>query len=114
MAARTPQSGRRPAARKSAAWSKARGRGVGSLWMALANGVGWLVRGMSSQAAKATGLDPEHRRDGAGLFLIGLSILLAVAIWADSAGPFGAWLGLTVRLLVGAVAAALPILFFLS
>jgi DNA segregation ATPase FtsK/SpoIIIE, S-DNA-T family len=119
MAARTPQPSRRPAARKTAARkpaarSKARRGGIGALWMAIANGVGWVVRGMSSQAAKAKGLDPEHRRDGAGLFLIGLSILLAVAIWANSAGPFGAWVGTTVRLFVGAVAAALPIVFFVS
>jgi S-DNA-T family DNA segregation ATPase FtsK/SpoIIIE len=82
--------------------------------MAIANGVGWMARGMGSQAAKAKGLDAEHRRDGGGLFLIGLSILLGVAIWADAAGPFGKWLADTCRLFIGAVAAALPILFFLS
>lgn len=82
--------------------------------MAIANGVGWIVRGMGSQAAKAKALDPEHRRDGAGLFLIGLSILLGVAIWADSAGPLGAELAFACRFLIGAVAAALPILFFVA
>jgi S-DNA-T family DNA segregation ATPase FtsK/SpoIIIE len=82
--------------------------------MALANGVGWIVRGMGSQAAKAKGLDAEHRRDGGGMLLIGLSILLGVAIWADAAGPFGRWVADTSRLLIGAVAAALPILCFIS
>jgi S-DNA-T family DNA segregation ATPase FtsK/SpoIIIE len=82
--------------------------------MAIAHGVGWIVRGMGSQAAKATNLDQEHRRDGAGLLLIGLSILLAVSIWADSAGPLGAWVATTSRLFVGAVSAALPILCFIS
>lgn len=82
--------------------------------MAIANGVGWIVRGMGTQAAKAKGLDPEHRRDGAGLFLIGLSILLGVAIWGNSAGPFGASVAFACRFLIGAVAAALPILFFVG
>jgi S-DNA-T family DNA segregation ATPase FtsK/SpoIIIE len=48
------------------------------------------------------------------LFLIGLSILLARATWANAAGPLGRWLDTTLRLFIGAVAAALPILFLVS
>ncbi len=82
--------------------------------MAMANGVGWVVRGVSSQASKAKDLDPEHRRDGLGLLLLGLSVLLAVAIWGGGAGPVGAWLGLALRFFVGAVAVALPLLLAVS
>ncbi len=55
------------------------GRAVGALWMGLAHGVGWAVRAAGRQAASARDLDPEHRRDGAGLLLFGLAILSAVA-----------------------------------
>ncbi len=82
--------------------------------MGIAHGVGWLVRGVSSQASKAKDLDPEHRRDGLGLLLLGLSVLLAVAIWGGGAGPFGNWLGVALRLFVGAVAVALPMLLAVS
>ena len=86
----------RPAARTRSA-SRARptvgaaiatgiGRGLGALWMGLAHGVGWAARGVGRQAATAKEIDPEHRRDGAGLLLLGLAILAGVAVWVGSAG----------------------------
>src|SRR5688572_24877840 len=130
MAARTSQPSRRRAAsttRKPATRTPARSRrpaysspltlltrGFGALWMGIAHGVGWLVRGVSSQASKAKDLDPEHRRDGLGLLLLGLSVLLAVAIWGGGAGPLGGWLGYALRVLIGAVSVALPLLFAVS
>ncbi|GAA1649697.1 DNA translocase FtsK [Saccharothrix algeriensis] len=86
------------------------GRLLGAIWMAVAHGLGWLVRAAGSQAAKARDLDPEHRRDGLGLLLIGLSVLFGVAIWGQGAGQFGNWLGDTTRFFIGATAAALPLL----
>ncbi|BCJ72897.1 cell division protein FtsK [Catellatospora sp. IY07-71] len=86
------------------------GRLLGAIWMAVAHGLGWLVRAAGSQAAKARDLDPEHRRDGLGLLLIGLSVLFGVAIWGQGAGRFGSWLGDTTRFFIGATAAALPLL----
>src|SRR5690606_32249964 len=68
------------------------GSGLGLLavlWLGLAGAVGWLVRAVGRQAATAKELDPEHRRDGAGLFLLALAILLAVAVWFDGGGPVG-------------------------
>ena len=62
------------------------------------------------QAATARDLDPEHRRDGGGLLLLGLAILIAVAVWAGSAGPVGTWLADTVRLFFGGLAVILPLL----
>ncbi|WP_203693924.1 FtsK/SpoIIIE family DNA translocase [Catellatospora coxensis] len=127
-AARTRQTGRAPArrapARRPAARRRTRatinpaaifGRLIGGIWMAIAHGLGWMVRAVGSQAAKARDLDPEHRRDGLGLLLIALSILFGVAVWGSaqgSGGTFGAWLADTTRFFIGATAAALPLLLF--
>jgi S-DNA-T family DNA segregation ATPase FtsK/SpoIIIE len=78
--------------------------------MGLAHSVGWAARGVGRQAATARDIDPEHRRDGAGLLLLGLSILVAVAVWAGSAGPVGTWLADSVRLFFGGLAVFLPLL----
>ncbi|WP_341719629.1 DNA translocase FtsK [Micromonospora sp. FIMYZ51] len=81
------------------------GRGIRALWMGLAHGVGWAVR-----AASGRDLDPEHRRDGAGLLVIGLALLSAGAIWFSAAGPVGAQLADTVRLFLGAISIVVPVL----
>ncbi|MFG1951367.1 DNA translocase FtsK 4TM domain-containing protein [Micromonospora sp. NPDC048830] len=86
------------------------GRAVGAVWMGLAHGVGWAVRAAGRQAASARDLDPEHRRDGAGLLLLGLAILSAVGIWFSGAGPVGARLADTVRLFLGAISVVVPVL----
>ncbi|RKN19804.1 DNA translocase FtsK [Micromonospora musae] len=86
------------------------GRAVGALWMGLAHGMGWAVRAAGRQAASARELDPEHRRDGAGLLLFGLALLSAVGIWFSGAGPVGERLADTVRLFLGAIAVVVPVL----
>ena len=85
-------------------------RAIGALWMGVAHAVGWIVRGLSSQAAKAKDLDPEHRRDGVGLLLLGLSIVLGVAIWGGGGGPFGAKLWDSIRFFIGVTGVALPVI----
>ncbi|WP_212991692.1 FtsK/SpoIIIE family DNA translocase [Actinoplanes auranticolor] len=86
------------------------GRGVNALWMGLAHSVGWVARGVGRQAATAKEIDPEHRRDGAGLLMLGLAILVGVAVWAGSAGPVGARLNDAMRLFFGGLAVLLPLL----
>ncbi|TDC32032.1 DNA translocase FtsK [Micromonospora sp. 15K316] len=86
------------------------GRALGALWMGLAHGMGWAVRAAGRQAASARELDPEHRRDGAGLLLFGLALLSAVGIWFSGAGPVGERLADTVRLFLGAIAVVVPVL----
>ncbi|WP_120318581.1 DNA translocase FtsK [Catellatospora citrea] len=128
-AARTRQTGRTPARRAPARRPARRrsrvtinpaallGRLVGGIWMAVAHGLGWMVRAVGSQAAKARDLDPEHRRDGFGLLLMALAILFGVAIWGSgqgSGGKFGTWLADTTRFFIGATAAALPLLLAVS
>ncbi|MFB9315037.1 FtsK/SpoIIIE family DNA translocase [Nocardioides plantarum] len=58
-------------------------RGVVALWLALAHGIGAAVRGMGRSARD---LEPEHRRDGAGLFLVGLAVVTGAAVWFAAAG----------------------------
>ncbi|MFB9234399.1 DNA translocase FtsK 4TM domain-containing protein [Plantactinospora siamensis] len=116
----TSARGRQPARGRSTARRTSRttrtspavhlGRAIGAVWMGLAHGVGWGVRAAGRRAATARELDPEHRRDGAGLLLLGLAILTAVAVWFSAAGPLGARLADTIRLFIGAVSVVLPVL----
>ncbi|BFU42955.1 DNA translocase FtsK 4TM domain-containing protein [Krasilnikovia sp. MM14-A1004] len=107
-ASRSRSTARRPSV--GAAVATGVGRGLAALWMGVAHGVGWAARGVGRQAATARDIDPEHRRDGAGLLLLGLAILVGVAVWADSAGPVGARLADAVRLFFGGLAVLLPLL----
>ncbi|MEU5904881.1 DNA translocase FtsK [Micromonospora sp. NPDC047467] len=90
------------------------GRAIGALWMGVAHGVGWTMRAAGRQAASARDLDPEHRRDGAGLLLFGLALLSAVALWLSGAGPVGARLADTVRLFLGAISVVVPVLLMIG
>lgn len=53
-------------------------RGVAAVWLAIAHGVGAVARGIGHTARD---LDPEHRRDGVGLFLLGIAVVVAAAVW---------------------------------
>jgi S-DNA-T family DNA segregation ATPase FtsK/SpoIIIE len=82
--------------------------------MGLAHGIGWLVRAVGRRAADARELDPEHRRDGAGLFVLGIAVLLAAGVWFGAGGVFGSYVALVLRLFIGRVAAALPVLLLIG
>src|SRR5947209_16129834 len=124
MAGRTSQASRRrgtsPGRRLAARVARTPGpldvlgRLLWLLWMGLAHGVGWLVRAMGRRAADARELDPEHRRDGAGLLVLGLSVLLVVAVWFQAGGPFGSYIAFVLRLFIGDLAAVLPILLLVA
>ncbi len=49
-----------------------------ALWLGIAHGLGALARSIGRSARD---LEPEHRRDGAGLFLFGLATVAAAAVW---------------------------------
>jgi len=53
-------------------------RGTSAVWLAGAHGVGATARSIGHTARD---LEPEHRRDGAGLFLFGLAVVVAAAVW---------------------------------
>ncbi len=86
------------------------GRLLVLLWMGLAHGIGWLVRAIGRTAADARELDPEHRRDGAGLLVVAFALLTAVAVWFHQGGPAGEYVDFVTRTFLGAIAVALPAL----
>ncbi len=82
--------------------------------MGLAHAVGWVVRLIGRKAATARELDRSHQRDGGGLLLVGLGIVLAVAVYWGAAGPVGRFISVYTRFGVGAVTMALPLLLFVG
>jgi len=56
-------------------WS---GRALAAAWMVAAGGVGFAVRSIGRGARD---LDPHHRRDGLGLLILGVAIVLAGGLW---------------------------------
>jgi S-DNA-T family DNA segregation ATPase FtsK/SpoIIIE len=60
---------------------------VRALWLGLARLLGAAARGIGSGAR---GLDPVHRRDGFGLALVGLALVVGATVWGSSEGPVAA------------------------
>ncbi|TDD59700.1 DNA translocase FtsK [Kribbella antibiotica] len=83
------------------------GRGIIKLWVGIAHLLGKMVRGIGNGARD---LDPEHRRDGAGLFLIGLAIVVAASIWWHMPSAVGNGVRTVVGESVGVVGWAIPLL----
>ena len=86
------------------------GRAIAAIWRALAFVVGGLARAVGRNAATARHLEPEHRRDGAALGVITLGAVVAMAVWAHSAGPVGHALSTLIRLMIGNGAELLPVI----
>ncbi|WP_244928699.1 DNA translocase FtsK [Nocardioides sp. W7] len=72
-------------------------RGLVAVWLAVAHGIGAAARGIGRSARD---LDPAHRRDGAGLFLIGIALVVAAAVWFQ---PGGDVMGFTRTAVAGTV-----------
>jgi len=53
-------------------------RGIAAVWLAVAHGLGAVARSIGHTARD---LEPEHRRDGFGLFLFGSAVIVAAAVW---------------------------------
>ena len=73
------------------------GRGVATVWLGIAHAVGATARSIGRTARD---LEPEHRRDGAGLFLFGLSLVVAAAVWFQLDAPV---MGFTRTVVAGSV-----------
>ncbi len=82
-------------------------RGVVKVWIGIAHLLGSMVRGIGHSARE---LEPEHRRDGAGLFLIGLAVVVAAAIWWDLPGSVGDGVRTVVGGSIGMLGWALPLM----
>jgi S-DNA-T family DNA segregation ATPase FtsK/SpoIIIE len=83
------------------------GRGVKALWLGVAHVLGAAVRKIGHTARE---LDPEHRRDGVGLFLIGLAVVVAAAVWWQLPGGLGDVTRMVVNGSVGLVGWFVPLL----
>ncbi|HXH78788.1 FtsK/SpoIIIE family DNA translocase [Nocardioides sp.] len=81
------------------------GRAIASVWLGLAHAIGAVARSIGRSARD---LEPEHRRDGAGLFLIGLAMVIAAAVWWQLPGGVMEFLRQMTAGAVGKVAWLVP------
>src|SRR5690242_3537561 len=81
-------------------------RAVRAGWMGAAHVAGATARRLGTSARD---LDPALRRDGLGLGLIGLAIVVAAAEWWGLAGPVGQATQAVVNGTLGRVGLALPL-----
>ncbi|KAA1416999.1 DNA translocase FtsK [Nocardioides humilatus] len=58
-------------------------RALVAIWLGIAHGVGAVVR---SIVGGAKDIEPEQRRDGAALLLVGLAFVIAAAVWFEVPG----------------------------
>ncbi|WP_164700321.1 DNA translocase FtsK [Modestobacter sp. KNN46-3] len=87
-------------------------RGASGAWGLLARSAGGVARSVA-RPEEAEPLGPEHRRDGVGLAVLGLAIVLGAAVWTDGIGPVGAGLATGVEWTIGALTVALPVVLLL-
>jgi DNA segregation ATPase FtsK/SpoIIIE, S-DNA-T family len=90
-----------------AAVGLALGRGLAAAWLAVAHLLGAAVRKIGHTARE---LEPEHRRDGAGLFLIGAAVVVAAAVWWQLPGGVGDFVRTVVNGSVGLLGWFVPLL----
>jgi DNA segregation ATPase FtsK/SpoIIIE, S-DNA-T family len=109
--AKRPSAGSRkpPAKKKSSSGGAGLFRIVGGGWGLLARGVGGLARSVA-RPEEAEPLAPEHRRDGVGLAVLGLAVVLGAAVWSDGIGPVGEAIAGGTRWVVGSLVLVLPVL----
>ncbi len=62
------------------------GHGLAGLWLGIAHVLGGAVRRVTGAARE---LDADHRRDGLGLALIGLAVVVAASVWWQLPGGVG-------------------------
>jgi S-DNA-T family DNA segregation ATPase FtsK/SpoIIIE len=83
------------------------GRGLAAAWLGVAHAIGSTVRHIGHTARD---LEPEHRRDGAGLFLIGTAVVVAAAVWWQLPGTVGHFTRTVVNGSVGLIGWFVPLL----
>jgi S-DNA-T family DNA segregation ATPase FtsK/SpoIIIE len=78
--------------------------------MAIAHVIGGIVRRLGT----ARELDPAHRRDGIGLALLGVAVVIAAAVWWDIDGDVADGVRMVVLGSVGTGSYAIPLLLVLA
>src|SRR5215218_2421299 len=116
----TAASKKRPAAKRTANRRPAKKKQSHGLfgivaggWNLLARGAGGLARSVA-RPDEAEPLAPEHRRDGIGLGVLGLAIVLGAATWSNGIGPVGAGVAQGVRWIIGSLVMVLPVVLFFA
>src|SRR3954447_16001414 len=117
----TAASKKRPAAKRTAnrrpAAKKKQSHGLFGImaggWSLLARGAGGLARSVA-RPEEAEPLAPEHRRDGLGLAVLALAIVLGAAAWSRGIGPVGVGLTQGVRWIIGSLVMVLPVVLFFA
>ncbi|MBM9460084.1 DNA translocase FtsK [Nocardioides sp. zg-536] len=86
-------------------------RGAVALWLALAHGIGAVARGIGHGARE---IEPEQRRDGFGLLLCGVALVVAAAVWFEVPGGVMDFSRATVSGTVGKIGWFVPLLLLLA
>ncbi|GAB2768756.1 DNA translocase FtsK [Nocardioides salsibiostraticola] len=81
-------------------------RAIAALWLSVAHGLGAALRGIGHTAQD---LEPEQRRDGAGLFLIGTAVIVGAAVWFEIPGGVMEFVRTVIAGSVGKVAFLMPL-----
>lgn len=106
-APRAVRSGSGPVARTFTAI----GRGIASVWIAFAHAIGAVTRGIGHGARD---IEPEQRRDGFGLLLCGLALIVAAAVWFEVPGGVMDFTRTVVSGTVGKIGWFVPLLVLLA
>lgn len=80
--------------------------GLSGIWHGLARGLGKVVRRIGDGARNS---DPALRRDGVGLGLLCLAVLVAASFWLGIPGRLGDWLRVGIATVFGISSQALPV-----
>src|SRR3954454_17052099 len=104
---------RRPGARKKKSSGLGLFRVAAGGWNLLARGAGGLARSVA-RPGEAEPLAPVQRRDGVGLGVLGVAIVLGAAAWSDGIGPVGAGLTQGLRRVIGSLVMVLPVILFFA
>ncbi|HWJ67580.1 MAG TPA: DNA translocase FtsK, partial [Nocardioides sp.] len=87
------------------------GRGVTAIWLAFAHTIGAVARGIGHGARD---IEPEQRRDGFGLLLCGLALVVATAVWFEVPGGVMDFTRAAVSGTVGKIGWFVPLLVLLA
>ncbi|MFV0453287.1 MAG: DNA translocase FtsK 4TM domain-containing protein, partial [Propioniciclava sp.] len=82
------------------------GRGLAAIWRGLAGLLGGLVRSLGSGVSD---LEPDQRRDGVGLLLVAVGMVVAAASWFLLPGAFIDSVRVGVTTVVGVAAVVVPL-----
>ncbi|HEX5994734.1 MAG TPA: DNA translocase FtsK 4TM domain-containing protein [Jiangellales bacterium] len=90
------------------------GTGIGRLIAAIWMGVAHLLGGIVRRLGTARELDSEHRRDGIGLGLLALAVIIAAGVWWNLDGQVFDVVRSVVAGAVGTVSYVVPVLLLLA